>query len=47
MRVLASQDMFVVQVPSKWPPAAWAQTSIGAQTNAKDSVFLILMDDLQ
>jgi hypothetical protein len=39
--------MFVVQVPSRWPPAACAQISIGAQTKAKDGAFLIVMDDLQ
>jgi len=44
---LASQDMFVVHVPSKGPPAFWDQSSAGAQTKAKDSAFPILMDDLQ
>jgi len=39
--------MFVVQVPSKRPPAACANNSMGAQTATRDKDFLIVMDDLQ
>jgi hypothetical protein len=47
MWVLASHDMFVVHVPSKWPPPACANNSMGAQTATRDKDFLIIMDDLQ
>jgi len=47
MWVLASQDMFVVQVPSNRPPADCAQSSAGTQATARDTNLFILMDDLQ
>jgi hypothetical protein len=47
MWVLASQDMFVVQVPSKRPPADCAQSSAGTQATARHTNLFVLMDNLQ